>query len=162
MSKTILSILIILVSYVPLHANALIAKKEVLKQLGFTEGPYEVLVPKIKAAEFCEDEILQIEMPEDKEGVSLLIGTNLAFPQINKSTISFESNVNCKTTQTSQIENKKLIIARVEKCTDGQKKSNTKEFQINFKNDVAELSIKDGGKTTYCQYRKNQQNSKEK
>ena len=162
MRKTILSILTILVSYTPLSANALKAKKEILKQLNLSEGQYEAIVPKSKAAEFCEDEILKIEMPEDKDEVSLLIGANLIFPQINKSTISYESNLNCKTTQTSQIENKKLTIAQVEKCTDGKKKSNTKEFQINFKNDVVELSIKDGGKTTYCQYRKNQQNSKEK
>lgn len=163
MSKTVLSFLIFLVSSIPFYATALIAKKDVLKQLNFTEGQYEVVVPEgDKAAEFCEDEILQIEMPEDKENVSLLIGAKLIFPQINKSTTSFESNLNCKTTQKTKIENKKLTITRVEKCADRKKTSNAQVFQINFKNDVAELSIKDGGKTTFCQYRKNQPNSKEK
>lgn len=162
MNKTIFSILVILVSHVPLCASAQKMKKDILKQLNFTEGQYEVVVPGDKAAPFCEDEILSIEMLEDKNDVSLVIGANLIFSQINKSPTSFESNINCKTTQTSQIENNKLTIAQVEKCTDGKKKSSSKKTQINFKNDLAELSVKEGDRTTYCQYKKAKQNSKDK
>lgn len=162
MKLTIFSILITLVLPVPLYASVQKTKKEILKQLNLTEGQYEVIVPKSKPSEFCEDEILKIEMLEDKENVSFVIGANLVFPQINTPAISFESNVDCKTTQTNQIENGKITISQTEKCSDGQKKSNSKVFQIDFKNEQIELSRKDGEQTTYCRYKKTKNNSKGK
>ncbi|AZZ36962.1 hypothetical protein CIK05_09210 [Bdellovibrio sp. qaytius] len=162
MNKTIFSILVIFIAFAPLFANAQKDKKDILKQLGFTEGQYVVIVPSSKAASFCEDEIVSLEMLEDKGDVTLVIGANLIFSQINKATTSYESNVNCKTTQVSQIENNKLTITQVEKCAGAKKKPTSKKTQIDFKNDLAELSIKEGPHITNCQYKIAKLNSKDK
>lgn len=162
MNKTIFSTLVITVAFAPLFVNAQKAKNDLLKQLGFTEGQYEVVVPSSKAASFCENETVSLEILEDKDDVNLVIGANLIFSQINKSKTSYESDVNCKTTQTSLVENNKLSITQVEKCVDGKKKPVSKKTQINFKNDLVELSITEGRLTTNCQYKKAKQNSKDK
>lgn len=162
MQKTIFSLFISSVLAVPVCADVVKTKKDILQQLNLSEGQYEVIVPSKNAASFCEDEILKIEILEDKENVSLLIGANLVFAQINSPTISFESNVDCKTTQTNKIENKKLVISQNEQCTDGQKKSDSKVFQFDFKKGQVELSLNGGGQTTFCRYKKTKKNLKGK
>lgn len=160
--KTMLSRFILLMLLIPFDAYAGKYKKEILKQLNFTEGQYEVVVPKTKATDFCEDEILKIEVIEDKDDVTLLIGSKLAFPDINKATVNFESNPNCITTQSTQLESKKLTLWRSEKCADDKKKIIPREFQINFKNDVVDLVIRDGDNASSCQYKKINNNQKGK
>lgn len=159
MQKTLFSLLIAFVLSVPLFADKQKTKKEILKQLNLVEGQYDVVVPKDKASSFCEDEILDIELHEDKEGVSLMIGAQLIFPQINASQASYESNVDCKTTQTNKLEDKKLTISQTEKCG---KKSEETVFQIDFTDGLIGLSRKEGSEVTYCRYKKSKSHPKGK
>lgn len=96
-------------------------KKQILDKLNLKTGHYTTIVPKKNPAAFCEDEELDIDLVEDQNLNTLVIGDKISLPNINKPEFKEETSPGCVSTFKNKITNGQIEQVVSESCKKSKK-----------------------------------------